>query len=317
MKRPAKTPSPTPNTAIRERFQTALADLVEQLKQDRTVLAAILCGSLSYDDVWEKSDIDLIIVCNEDLKTTKSLSLSADGIIVHAMLIARASFKKRMQSAVGSSFFHSYFSKSTLLFSHDESIVDLYQNVHHIGERDREIQLLEAATMVLPALAKIEKWLVVKKDVNYCFVYFVGAIMILAKVEALLHGEIISREVIHQALRLNPDFFVKNYTELIKGPKTEKTMRAALDAINDYLLQRLWIFQPVLDYLDEAHGIRSTTEINHYFNNQYGIESADMACEWLSDQEIIDRVSTPVRLTTKSRIQVEEAAYYYHKDDTP
>jgi hypothetical protein len=36
---------------IREKFEAALDRLVEQLKRDRSILAAILCGSLSHDRV--------------------------------------------------------------------------------------------------------------------------------------------------------------------------------------------------------------------------------------------------------------------------
>ena len=46
---------------IREKFTAALDGLVERLQQDRAVLAAILCGSLSHDTVWAKSDIDLVL----------------------------------------------------------------------------------------------------------------------------------------------------------------------------------------------------------------------------------------------------------------
>ena len=43
---------------VEEHFTTALAALIEQVKGDRSILAAILCGSLSHDTVWAKSDVD-------------------------------------------------------------------------------------------------------------------------------------------------------------------------------------------------------------------------------------------------------------------
>jgi len=44
-----------------QRFSAALDALVGQIQNDRSILAAILCGSLSHDVVWEKSDIDLLL----------------------------------------------------------------------------------------------------------------------------------------------------------------------------------------------------------------------------------------------------------------
>src|SRR6266581_1286178 len=52
-------------------YNEALESLVAKLKQDRYVLAAILYGSLSHDQVWEKSDIDLMIVGREEKKAGK------------------------------------------------------------------------------------------------------------------------------------------------------------------------------------------------------------------------------------------------------
>ena len=48
------------NDSIQQKFTAALATLIEQVKQDRSVLAAILCGSLAHDTVWAKSDIVML-----------------------------------------------------------------------------------------------------------------------------------------------------------------------------------------------------------------------------------------------------------------
>ena len=50
------------NDAVRRQFTAALDSLVADLKRDRSILAAILCGSLSHDTVWSRSDIDLALV---------------------------------------------------------------------------------------------------------------------------------------------------------------------------------------------------------------------------------------------------------------
>ena len=52
-----------------QKFNTALNELVERVKGDRSILAAVLCGSLSHDTVWDKSDIDLVLVTIDDKKT--------------------------------------------------------------------------------------------------------------------------------------------------------------------------------------------------------------------------------------------------------
>src|SRR5262245_64729107 len=106
--------------SIRRRFTDALEGLIEHVKRDRSVLAAVLCGSLSHDTVWEKSDIDLVLVTIDDRKTELSdVSLFADGVNVHAFLIPRADFRRMVEGSTHSSFMHSFLAKGRLLYTHD------------------------------------------------------------------------------------------------------------------------------------------------------------------------------------------------------
>src|SRR5436189_1554149 len=109
------------NEAMREKFTAALDALVEQVKADRSIVAAILCGSLSHDTVWAKSDIDLVLVTIDDKKTPRSgLSLYADGINVHAFMMPRTDFRKLVDGALHNSFMHSLLAKGRLLYTHDD-----------------------------------------------------------------------------------------------------------------------------------------------------------------------------------------------------
>jgi len=64
--------------------------LVGKLEQDRTVLAAILFGSLSYDEVWENSDIDLWIVMQDGQKQDH-VTLCEDYVNIQAQTVPRSS----------------------------------------------------------------------------------------------------------------------------------------------------------------------------------------------------------------------------------
>ena len=63
-------------TTARQTFTAALDALVDQIREDRAILAAVLCGSLSHDTVWARSDIDLVLVTIDDRKVeSDSVSL--------------------------------------------------------------------------------------------------------------------------------------------------------------------------------------------------------------------------------------------------
>src|SRR5215510_7721704 len=112
-----------PAATAHETFTRALDTLVEQVKHDRTVLAAILCGSLSHDTVWDKSDIDLALVTIDDRKNDeRGVSLYADGVNTHALVLTRTEFRRVVEGSVANSFMHSLLAKGRLLYAHDESI---------------------------------------------------------------------------------------------------------------------------------------------------------------------------------------------------
>src|SRR3954466_12370164 len=149
----------------RQRFTAALDGLVDRIKEDRSVLAAILCGSLAHDTVWARSDIDLVLVTIDDRKIEQSdLPLNADGVNVHAMLLSRGEFRKAVEGSLHNSFMHAFLAKGRLLYTHDQSIADLCQRLASMGRRDAAIQMLAAAIHALPSLYKARKWLVTRGD---------------------------------------------------------------------------------------------------------------------------------------------------------
>src|SRR5258707_6737272 len=134
------------NGSIQQKFTEAFDALIEQVKGDRSVLAAILCGSLSHDMVWAKSDIDLVLVTIDDKKVDRAdLALYADGVNVHAFLLPRAEFRKTVEGSVRNSFMHSLLAKGRLLYTHEPTIADLCSRLREIGARDTQVQLLRAA----------------------------------------------------------------------------------------------------------------------------------------------------------------------------
>src|SRR6266853_3081962 len=154
--------------SIQRQFTEALDDLVAQVKQYRSILAAILCGSLSHDTVWEKSDIDLALVTIDDKKVESAhVALYANGMNVHAFLMPRAEFRTTVEGAIRNSFMHSLLAKGRLLYTHDETIAALCDQLHVIGERDTQLQLLAAATGALPAIYKAHKWFITRGDLDY------------------------------------------------------------------------------------------------------------------------------------------------------
>jgi predicted nucleotidyltransferase len=298
--------------SIRQKFIDALDALVEQVKEDRSILAAILCGSLSHDAVWAKSDIDLVFVTIDDKKALRSdLSLYADGVNVHAFLMPRADFRKMVEGSIHNSFMHSFLAKGKLLYTHDQTIADLCARLYIIGDRDTELQLLRAATGALGAIYKAHKFFITRGDLDYTALWILYAATPLARIEVIGARLLADREVIPQAMKLNPAFFKTIYSDLLNAKKTRNSVRTALDAIDSYVTDRAaTLFAPVIAHLREVGEARSCSEIEDYFKRNFDIEGVTTACEYLADQGLIGKASTPARLTKKSNVELQELAFF-------
>jgi len=299
--------------STRQAFTAALDTLVTHVQQDRSILAALLCGSLSHDTVWAKSDIDLVLVTIDDSKVASgAIALYAEGVNVHAFLIPRSEFRRTVEGSVQNSFMHSLLAKGRLLYTHDETIARLCEGLHTLGARDKEIQLLRAATGALPAVYKAHKWLVTRGDLDYTALWILYAATSLAQVEVIDAGLVADREVIPKAMKLNPVLFETIYTGLLNTKKNRMSVVAALEAVDRYLAARApSIFAPIVAYLREAGEARSCAELENHFTRHFGVSEVTTACEYLADQGLIGKVSVPARLTKKSNVDVQELAFVH------
>ena len=298
--------------SIQQEFTQALDALVSQVKEDRSILAVVLCGSLSHDTVWAKSDIDLVLVTVDDRKIESTdLSLYADGVNIHAHLMPRTEFRQVVEGSTRNSFMHSFLGKGRLLYTHDPTIADLCAGLQTMGARDTRLQLLRAATGALPSIYKARKWLVTRGDLDYTALWILYAATSLARMEIIGRRLLADREVIPQALRLNPQFFKTVYTDLLNVRKTPESVQNALEAAEAYVAERAAsLFGPVIEHLREAGEARSCSEIEAHFKRHFDVEGVTIACEYLADQGLIGKASTPVRLTKKSNVEVQELAFF-------
>jgi hypothetical protein len=226
-------------------------------------------------------------------------------------MVPRAEFRKIVEGSLHNSFFHSLLAKGRLLYTHDETIAHLCERLKDRGSRDADLQRLEAATHALALIYKARKWFVTRGDLDYSALWILYAATPLAQVEVLDAGLLVDREVIPQALALNPAFFGSIYTDLLNTKKTRPRVEAALEAVDDYVASRAArLFRPVFEYLREAGEARSCKDIEDHFCRNLGVGGVTTACEYLADQGLIGKASSPAHLTKKSNIEVQELAFF-------
>ena len=297
----------------RERFETALESVQSDLELDNHVVAALLCGSLSYDEVWEKSDIDLVVLTSDEKqREVRGLSLMSNDVNIHTQLMTRSEFKQHIDASQRNSIFHSLFARSKLLFTKDPSIEELHAQLQSLGKHDLKIVVMNNMQITLMTLYKAKKWLEIKNDVHYTAHWVLSVANCLASVVLSRNGILVDREALVEAGRYEPSLFQLIYTDLFDTTINHGHLVNAIDAIEAYIEPIAEeVFEPVITYLREAGGEpRSGTEIDHYFHRNYDLSHTVTACEWLSDIGLIEKASVPTKLTLFSQNEVEELAFF-------
>ena len=297
----------------RERFEHAVEVVQEDLEADSHVLAAILCGSLSYDEVWDKSDIDLVVITTDEKKQLhEAICLTAEDVNIHTSLIPRNQFKRTLDAAHRNSFQHSIYARSKLLFSKDPSIEKMYDDIEQLGTHDLHIRMMNDAQFTIMQLYKAKKWHLIKDDPHYTANWILNAASALANVVVSQAGQLVDREALVEATKLKPDLFKVVYTDLFDKKINHAALGRAIDAIDSYLEPLAEeLFEPVIEYLRGAGGEpRSSTELETHFTRNYDLHHVVTACEWLSDLGIIEKASIHTKLTLYSQNEVEELAFF-------
>ncbi len=302
--------------AIQEKFQAAFDSFLDKVKQDRNIIAVYLFGSLVRGDMWEGSDLDVIAVTSDEKCPRTMFVLVEHGITFHCDVMSRSQFRRSHERMLRGSVQHQIFTTGRLVYTTDESLEEYYQDLAEVGARDFEMLACYAGLIAVAYRHSVRKSLYAHKDPTYLFVWLLTVVRYLANIEVALNQEKIQRESLHQALRLNPETFKPIFDTLFYGEKTLEALEKVAALVDDYLRDRArMIFKPLLGYLQKEGEVRGLSEIYTHLVNRLQMQQESVqlmdTCDWLVDIGIMEQVSSPVNLTPKSRVTVDEPAYFY------
>jgi predicted nucleotidyltransferase len=294
---------------LQERFQEAADSFVAKVKADPNVVAVIICGSLAYDKVWEKSDIDMTLIVRDQTLTSNSYCIIEDDITINVNIMIRSSFKRYLENADAGWFTHSYYSKAKILYTIDDALIEYLEDYKKMGRDDIEESALFYACELVSFHEKCIKWLKVKKNPLYAQYYLLKAAEAISRIEVYLEGESPNREAILRAVELNPALMQPFYQDAMSHYYSEEEVEQASGMIMKYLESHLDIIKkPVLSYMQDQE-VKTVTMITKYFHTESHFIIGIF--DYLADMGVIAKVSQPIRITPKSKLAVEEIAYVY------
>ena len=227
-------------TSVERQFTVALEALVEQIKGDRSVLAAILCGSLSHDTVWAKSDIDLVLVTIDDQKVPRvgrgplrrrrqrpRVPHAARQVPQHGRRLDPQLVHARA-AREGAPALHPRSRRLPICASGCARSAIATPRCSCCARRRARSR---RSTRPTSGFSRAATWTTPRCGFSTPRRGWRGVEVIGARLVA-------DREVIPQAMKLNPAFFKIVYADLLNTKKTQKNVQAALDAIDGYVAAR-------------------------------------------------------------------------------
>lgn len=307
--------------SVRNKFKNALSSFIEEVKQDDNITAALLFGSLAKGIVWRKSDIDLVLIAKDERIPYKEYWLMDNEINLQVSVFTRNQFIRHQQGALQGSAVHHVLTTSRVLFSKDETIEEFIESMKTVGKRDFELQMLLIIGQVIDDLQKAEKYLTVIEDVAQSYLFIARLLDRLASIVVMLNDTIPGREAVEQAMEFEPALFKNIFTNVILETTDKARVEKIIAAIREYLKKQTQvIFKPILDYLREEGTFRSATDIARHLNDRRANDWWYILVlglgDWLVAQGYLQRVPSPVRLTSRSRREVNELGFFYIGGDS-
>lgn len=305
------------NSDLQRRYMTAVETLCNRLKADTNVLAVIIMGSLSYDKVWEKSDIDMTIIVNDSCKLNNNICLLEDNIYVNGNVYTRTEFKMFTSKVNQTSIANSYYSLGTLAYCKDDALKEIFEQLCFVGDKDKSNALLHKMSYLLNVTYKAEKWLKVKSNPRYAFVWMLEVLKELSSIEVIMNNNIPNREVILQALKYKNPLIEKIYVNLMDERKNTVNISYVIDLVYDYIREHQnQICKPVLDYFESSFEPKPLSVMVNDFNSHVDAHDLSEICEWLCDETILVKDISEIYITKKSNTVVYEPSYILNNQET-
>lgn len=300
---------------LRKKFDKALELFLNRIETDNSILAVFVLGSYTNGIVWEKSDIDMVIVTNEERVLQDLIVIRENDVQINAYIISRNDYRRNQQRFLQGSISHHMLSTSKLIHSSDRGISEFNRDMFSVAERDKELQILVRSEMLVSNINKLKKTLYIEESLENSFNWLILASQEIARILIFLEGKIPGRDILTQAQEVTKHEILENIiNNVFKKGFSKENVGYALNLIEDFLIKNTkQFFKPLFDYLTESIGERSHSELDLHFQKTTGFQELTLveSISWLSDQGILMLGAKRKRITARSRVTVDETTIYY------
>lgn len=195
-------------------YQGAFQSMIKKLEKNSDVLAVLVFGSMVTGDLWEESDIDLIVILNDSSTLNGNIYCSENDVPIHMKIYNKSEFVDFFKNHRAGDFMHRILISSKLVFSHDRQITDRYNSLIYHTDNERNKWSLVYLGELTKSVALCKKY--IKNNKSSAYMAALTAVECFSKLFLNLNGYLISKDATAVAANLNNDLKEK-YSKLISS----------------------------------------------------------------------------------------------------
>lgn len=186
-------------------YQNAFNNIIDSLKKNEDILSVMVLGSLVTGDLWEESDIDMLVVSSKNPSSIKNLYLEELGIPIHMKIMNKERFLSLHENNIKNGTAHKVFYMSRLVFSKDDDITNKYNRGRYYLDLDRDRWSMVYLGKLIKSIVVCKKYLS-NEGMYTAFNSAVKCIEEYSKLYANCSGYMVTTEAISMVANLDIEF---------------------------------------------------------------------------------------------------------------
>lgn len=300
-----------------KKYENALESFVEEIKQDNNVICVLYDSeNLKKKLINDDSELAVSIIVKDDTYEQFYYTCIHEDIIFNVVVWGRLQMIQDLshQTRFGGLMRYSGFAKHEVLFSKDDQFIKQFNEVRQMRAQTFSAYLMEEVSHVLSQMSNIKKHLTLKQDIIYCQHLFIMISERLAKIEHLLRHLPIPNDVVVAAKTLNPDLMDFFYAQPMKENWDIEKCNQAIQTLDAYFTEHIDALSKPILQLFRKYKKDIITGADLYLNFEIPGWAMFPLFKFLCDKEILTLVTVPVKLTKKSKVELEDIAFFYISD---
>jgi len=304
-----------------EEQRAALQQFLERLEEDTSILAVVQLGRFAEETIWARDSVGVWIIEIDGVTRRLRADGQAEdihrtfvenGVRLHALLLPRTRFKQMVEGSSRTAFSCSFFEHRELVHCKDPSIERWFDEANTVATRDQEKERLMATTWVIKAHRYTQRLLEIRQDHELAQQAAMWVAHCFAALEVIDRGEVFEGDFMAHARSLNPELLKTVYDAPLAKPMDAPVLGEVVRRAGEYLESHAERnLKPLLAYLRKQKRVVPLSEItDHFHATSLYPGHLETACEWLEERGRLEKVSSPFKITRRSRSAVEEPAYF-------